>query len=106
VSQLYSKNRCQNVIAFVKNKQFGNHSHVIGVCICCKTLTDKIFSYIFLTCCGMFLYHILVTAGVHVCLYAMYVVSKCLQAENVSLIVAGNHILTLVIMLVLLNYNT
>ena len=36
----------------------------------------------------------------------MYIVSKCLQAENVSLIVAGNHILTLVMMLVLMKYNT
>lgn len=45
----------------------------------------------------MFLYHTVVTASVHVCLYAMYVVSKCLQAENVALIVAGNHILTLAI---------
>jgi hypothetical protein len=36
----------------------------------------------------------------------MYIVSKCLQAENVSLIVAGNHILTLVMMLVSMKYNT
>jgi len=54
----------------------------------------------------MFLYHIVVTASVHMCLHAMYIVSKCLQAENVSLIVAGNHILTLVLMLVLMKYNT
>jgi len=54
----------------------------------------------------MFLYHIVVTASVHMCLRAMHIVSKCLQAENVSLMVAGNHILTLVMMLVLMKYNT
>jgi len=31
-----------------------------------KHLSDKMFCYIFLTCCGMFLYHIVVIASVHV----------------------------------------
>jgi hypothetical protein len=54
----------------------------------------------------MFLYHTVVIASVHMCLHAVYIVSKCLQVENVSLIVAGNHILTLVMMLILMKYNT